>query len=51
MGYYCVVFPAVRECNDYRTTYGADGGSAANCVLPLVTGIVGWVAVLVVRGD
>jgi hypothetical protein len=48
MGYYCTVFPAVRECHDYRKRYTSSPGPVANCQLPLAAGIVGWVAVVVV---
>ncbi|BEJ14206.1 hypothetical protein CspHIS471_0313800 [Cutaneotrichosporon sp. HIS471] len=47
MGYYCTVFTAVPECIALSSRYKSTASTDANCLLPLVSGIVGWITVVI----
>lgn len=52
-GYQSTVFGAYRRCQDYRDRFpqSGGGGSAANCQLPLASGILAWITVAAVRAE
>ncbi|BEI83368.1 hypothetical protein CcaverHIS002_0312360 [Cutaneotrichosporon cavernicola] len=47
MGYYCIVFTAVPECIARTPPYQRTTSTDANCLLPLASGIVGWITVVI----